>query len=344
MRFIQVGVGGFGGLWVDRLKENPDVQVVGMVDVSDKALEAACRKAGYAPGICFHSLHEALNKVEADAVVVVTPPRFHRAPVVEALKAGLHVISEKPMAESLADCVAILKAARASKRVCVISQNYRYGPQMWTLAKLVREGGLGAIGQVKLDFYLGMDFGGGFRHEMDFPLIVDMSIHHFDLIRFVTGLDPVSVSGSAWNPPWSNYRGDCSSTALFEMHNGARVLYNASWCAKGQFSDWNGNWQIECENGTVAYQNGELRVYRVPKLYKVAGIEIAIPQAPPKSGQAYVLDEFIRCVKGKKRPATCVDDNIRSVSMVFAAVKAMKTGKPVRVLTPEVERLLRKRK
>jgi predicted dehydrogenase len=167
---------------------------------------------------------------------------------------------------------------------------------------------------------------------MPYPVIIDMSIHHFDLIRFVTGLDAVKVSGSAWNPPWSNYKGDCSSTALFEMNNGARILYNASWCSKGAFCDWNGNWQIECEKGTVTYRNGEIRVLHVPKLYKLEKTEILQHTPMPLTAQNYVLDEFMRCVKDRTQPRTVARDNIRSVGMVFAAVKAMQTGRKVDVL------------
>ena len=342
MKFIHVGVGGFGQCWVRVLKENKDAEVVALVDVKEEALKAACEVGGYSTDICFKSLEEALKKVEADAVVSSTPPAFHKHDVVTAMKAGLDVISEKPMSDSMAACKAMLKTTVETGRIYVVSQNYRYAPPMWTLAEIVRSGRLGAIGQVKMDFFMGVDFGGGFRHDMPFPVIIDMSIHHFDLIRFVTGLDAVNVSGSAWNPPWSNYKGDCSSTALFEMNNGARILYNASWCAKGGFCDWNGNWQIECEKGTVTYQNGEIRVLDVPKLYKVEKTEIVSHVSPPKIAQHYILDEFMRCVKARKRPNTEARDNIRSVGMVFATVKAMETGKKAEVLDAETMALLKK--
>ena len=340
MRFIQVGVGGFGGHWVNILKENRDVQVVGMVDIKDEALKAACEKAGHQPAICFHSLDEALAKVQTDVVLVCTPPEYHMAPVCQALKAGLAVISEKPMADSLAHCKTMLRTAKQTKRTYVVSQNYRYSAPTWTMNEVVRSGRLGEIGQVKIDFYLGMDFGGGFRHSMDFPLLVDMSIHHFDLIRFVTGLDAVRVRGYAWNPKWSNYKGDCSSTVVFEMSNGARVLYNASWCAKGQFSDWNGNWQIEGTKGTLEYKQGEMKVHDVPGLYKVEKSEPVLLQQPPKGGQQFVLDDFLEAVKARRRPKTDVYDNIRSVAMVFAAVKAVKTGKPTPILDAALKKLL----
>ncbi len=342
MKFIQVGVGGFGHCWVRVLKDSKDAEVVGMVDVSEDALKKACEVGGYSGNICFKSLEDALKNVKADAVVSCTPPAFHKHDVIAAMKAGLDVISEKPMADSMASCKAMLKAAKETGRTYVVSQNYRYSPPMWTLAKVLRTARLGAIGQVKMDFFMGVDFGGGFRHEMPYPVIIDMSIHHFDLIRFVTGLDAVKVSGSAWNPPWSNYKGDCSSTALFEMNNGARILYNASWCAKGGFCDWNGNWQIECEKGTVTYNNGEIRVLHAPRLYKVEKTEILPHTPPPLTAQNYILDEFIRCVKARTQPRTAARDNIRSVAMVFATVKAMQTGRRIDVLDKETLDLIGK--
>jgi len=332
MRFIQVGVGGFGHVWVRVLKESAAAKVVGLVDVSEAALEKACAAGGYDRAICFASLEEALKKVTADAVVTSTPPAFHKHDVVTALKAGLHVISEKPMSDTMDVCQDMLHAAIRARRTYAVSQNYRYSPPMWTMSHIIRSGTLGAVGQVKLDFFMGVDFGGGFRHEMPFPVIIDMSIHHFDLIRFITGLDAVSVQGGAWNPPWSNYKGDCSSTALFEMNNGARALYNASWCAKGTFCDWNGNWQIECEKGTVIYEKGEIRILHVPELYAWKKTEIVRHLPLKKTAQHHVLDDFIRAVRAGRRPKTDALDNIRSVGMVFATVEAMKTGRRVPVL------------
>lgn len=340
MRFIQVGVGGFGHVWVDCLKQAPDVDVVGLVDINDEALEKACETGGYPRSICYHSLDDVLGHVQADALVCVTPPELHRDAVVKGLQAGLHVISEKPMAASLADCKAMLAAAKETGMVYAVSQNYRYSPEMWTLAQIIGSDDLGDVGQVKLDFFKGVDFGGGFRHEMEYPLIVDMSIHHFDLMRFITGLNPLRVSGRSWNPSWSNYRGDCSSTALFEMDNGAHILYNGSWCSKGSFSDWNGNWQVECEKGTVIYHNGTITVHRVPDLYDNTDT-VSVPlQAPPRQRQDYVLHDFMEAIQSGRKPATDVTDNIHSVAMVFATVNAMKSEQTVEVLDKETRQLL----
>ena len=339
MRFIQVGGGGFGGVWANVLKNDRRAKVVGLVDINPAALEAVCEKHGYDQSICFRSLEEALKNVEADALVCATPPKLHRAPVVAALRAGLHVISEKPMAESMADCKAMLTAARKAKRHYVVSQNYRYQDIMYTIADLVQKGAIGTIGQVKIDFFKGVNFD-GFRAEMPYPLLIDMSIHHFDLIRFLTGLDPISVRGSAWNPSWSHYAGDCSSAIVFDMTEEVRVLYNASWCSKGDYSDWSGNWQIEGSKGTIIYEHGKAVLHTIPEGYSPTKTKEIKPRKMRKEAQAFVLNNFIRAIKEDERPLTDCYDNIKSVAMVFAAVKAVKTERKVAVIDAGVEKLI----
>ncbi len=331
MKFIQVGVGGFGNTWMRLLKDHPDVETVALVDINDQALTTACETYDYPKTIGYRELRQALDATEADALVCCTPPEFHRESVVTALESGLHVISEKPMAAGADDCRIMLDTARTHDKLYVVSQNYRYRPVTWTMAEWIRGGRLGRIGQVKIDFFKGVDFGGGFRHAMEYPLIVDMAIHHFDLIRFVTGLDPVSVTARSWNPFWSNYRGDCSSAVLFEMSEKVHLIYNASWCAKGDFCSWDGNWQIECEHGTLVQKNGLIRIVWTEGLYKPVSEETVTLESPPLTNQAYVLDEFMTAVRGGPRPATVAEDNIKSLSMVFATVEAMDTGRTVPV-------------
>ena len=268
--------------------------------------------------------------MDAEALVCSTPPSVHRKQVVAGLNAGLHVISEKPMAEKMADCRAMLAAAEKTGNVYVVSQNYRYCPETQTVAELVRKGAIGEIGQVKVDFYKGVPFA-GFRAEMPYPLLIDMSIHHFDLVRHLTGLDPVSVRGEAWNPKWSHYKGDCSCSVVFTMSNGARVLYNGSWCAKGDYCDWNGNWLIEGTKGTIIYRNGVIIFNSVPDAYAVVKSREVTKRKMRKTSQSFVLDNFIKCIKSGDRPYTDAQDNIHSIGMVFAAVKAARTGRTVSV-------------
>jgi predicted dehydrogenase len=341
MRLIHIGLGVFGRRWSEVLASSSDVEVVALVDVSEKALVAICEEYGYDPDICFPTLDDALRRVDAEVLLCVTPPEFHREHVIAGLRAGLHVLCEKPMAGSLDDCAAMLQATRETGRTIAVSQHYRYQPDMQTLARLVRRGAIGQVGQVKLDFYKGWHFGAdNFRRTMPYPLIVDMSIHHFDLLRFVTGLEPVTVRGEAWNPSWSENAGATSTSLRYTMNNGARVVYNASWCAQGDFCNWNGDWLIEGDKGSIVYRNGEITLNHGAGGYKISRSETITPEKMPVTGMSWVLSHFVQSVQNGTRPETFVTDNLRSIAMVFAAVEAVQVEQHLPVLSPEWEALL----
>lgn len=342
MKIIHMGVGGFGRHWSQLLVANQNkVDVVALVDNSQEALDATCAEFGYDEAVCYTSLTAALAHVDADILICVTPPQVHRAHVTQALQAGLHVLCEKPMASDIDDCVAMLQASRQFGRKFAISQNYRYRPAIQTMARLVREGVIGEIGQIKLDFYKGWYFDtDNFRRTMAHPLIVDMCIHHFDLLRCITGLEPTAVRGDSWNPPWSDNTGDTSTTLSIAMDNGARFIYSASWCAQGDFCDWNGNWLIEGDKGSIVYTDGTVTLNHAAGRYTIGRSEIITPDEMVLTEQSAVLDRFILAIKTDTRPETDVTDNLRSIRTVFAAVEAVDSGATVRVLSAEMEALL----
>jgi predicted dehydrogenase len=341
VKVIHVGVGGYGRRWSKALEATAGVEVVALVDTDDRALLEARKSHSYSAEICHTTLDEALARVEADVLICVSPPRYHLEHVSGAVSAGLDALCEKPMATDLDDCVAMLKAARGSGRTVAISQQYRYRPEIQALAGLVRRGAIGEIGQVKLDFYKGWYFEeSDFRRTMPYPILVDMAIHHFDLLRFISGLEAVSVRGESWNPAWSENQGDTSTMLAFMMNNGARFVYSASWCAQGDFSGWNGDWLIEGDKGSILYRNGEIVLNHAAGRYKVERSETVTPRPMSLQEQEFVLAHFIDSRRKGTRPQTDVADNLRSIAMVFAAVEAVQTGQRALVLEPELETLL----
>ena len=159
-------------------------------------LKSACEVGGYDASICFSSLEEALGAVEADAVVCATPPAIHEHDVVTALEAGLHAISEKPMSDNLDACKRMLAAAARTGKTYCVSQNYRYSPATWTMAQQIQAGDLGPVGQVKIDFFKGIDFGGGFRHDSHLAFPHDDNLPLSNL--FVTVLERLGIEADAF--------------------------------------------------------------------------------------------------------------------------------------------------
>jgi predicted dehydrogenase len=174
---------------------------------------------------------------------------------------------------------------------------------------------------------------------MAYPLIIDMAIHHFDLMRFLLEGEPVSVFGRSWNPPWSWYKGDASASVSLEFSNGVVVVYNGSWCSTGQETSWNAHWRFECERGVITLQDdrvyvqarrdklldrGGYRQFENDEISEIKPVELA------HVAQAHLLHEFFEAVTHHKAVATTCQDNIKSLSIVFDVIKSFETGQPVR--------------
>jgi predicted dehydrogenase len=322
--------------WVKNLKENPRAAVAALVDIRLEAAHKAATDFGVDPAQCYADLKEALKRTEAEFVVDVTIPEAHCPTTLTALAAGLPVIGEKPMAESMVSARKMVHAAEKANRLYMVSQSRRYDPKHVATQRLLQSGCVGDITTVNCDFYIGAHFG-GFRDEMPSPLILDMAIHHFDLCRFLTGADPVAVYAHEFNPKGSWYRGDVNASAIFEMSNGVVFTYRGSWCAEGCHTSWNGDWRIIGSSGTVLMEKDQLPRGSRPKPGGQRGFHLEQEdirsEAPTINGAgiAGALNEFLDYLETGKVPQGECHDNIKSLAMVFAAIESSRRHRRVPV-------------
>jgi predicted dehydrogenase len=323
IRIIQVGVSGYGRTWLETLaRARGQAQHVALVDVNPAAIVAAraTLDGGDLPG--FDSLPEALRRVEADAVLCVVPPAFHESIVVPALEAGLHVLSEKPIADTLPACHRIVQAARRARGTLMISQKARYHPWVRRFRRALQSGELGGLSHITHTYKDGRLTWGQFRHEMLDPLFIEMSIHHFDLLRAITGRDPVSVWAESWNPPWSGFRGDIVGFARFRFEGDLPVLCTANKISRGDLTSWYGDIVAEGEQATLSLVYPRLYITRM-------GATPASPVGPqtdvltatePQLGQDASFAEFLAAIAAGRPAETSAEDNLKSVAMVLAAI------------------------
>ena len=336
LRLIQCGLGGMGRAWRDNATvSSPDFQVVAVVDVNETALREGGEHLGVPPDRRFGDLRDALAKVEADAVLTVTPPAVHVEHAKLAFAAGLHLLSEKPIADSLENAKRMVRLAADAERQLVVAQNYRYSPAMAHLRRLAKDAPVGQLGHGHLDFYIGADFTGTFREAMEFPLLVDMAIHHLDLIRAVTGRNIVRVTAMSFRPAWSWYRHEPGLKMLLELEGGTPFSYSGDWSALGRQTAWNGTWRLQCAEGSIHVEKDKIAVARCERWGKECREEpIDVPPAP-LNGQAALLADFARAIRENKPAETSGADNLWSFAAVIAGVISATRGK-----TLDVARLL----
>lgn len=131
---------------------------VGLCDRSRAMAEAAARHFGITAPV-YTDAEEMLEAVQPDIVHVLTPPQTHDILVRAALKAGAHVVCEKPMTGSAAETAALITAARDAGRVLVESRNLLFNDPILALLEMIRAGRLGTVREC--DVLLTLDFLGG---------------------------------------------------------------------------------------------------------------------------------------------------------------------------------------
>lgn len=328
LRAILVGAGGMGRAWGRNILECDDTEIAAWVDINIDAAVSAAGQLGLDGVVLTDDLRKAIADARPDFVVDVSVPAAHREVTVTSLEAGLPVIGEKPMAESMDDARAMVAASEKAGKLYMVSQSRRYDGRLAAYRKLI-EGLGGPVGLLKSDFYIGAHFG-GFRAEMASPLIVDMAIHTFDAARYLSGVDPVAVYCEESNPHWSWYQGNASATAIFEMEGGLRYTYCGSWCGDGKPTSWEAEWRAHGPAGCATWDGvnapaASITVDDTSFIRKTDDFTGAIDPNVP-GGIAGSLRDFVNALRTGSTPMGECHDNIKSLAMVMAAVESARMG------------------
>lgn len=328
MRLIQVGVGGFGRSWAELVARAPGVEPVAVVDSDPGARSWAEGMQGLPPGTAFSAFDEALAAVEAEAVLLVTPPATHHPLGLAALAAGKHVLMEKPLAVSLAEGEALVAAAADAGRVLMVSQNYRFRAPARAVQAAVLAGEIGRLLHVSIMFRRDTRTlwpADNFRYAMRHPLVLDMAIHHADLLRMVTGQEATAVEARGWRVPDSPYRHDPAVAALLSLSGGASALYQGTWASDGPDTSWNGEWEVLGETGLLRWTGGmDDPLTGAVTISGWGGRAQPLPlptlAAVDRAGS---LAAFRRAVAMGEEPESSGRDNLGSLNIVLAMAEAL---------------------
>ncbi|MCP5180110.1 MAG: Gfo/Idh/MocA family oxidoreductase [Pseudomonadales bacterium] len=198
LRIGFIGAGGIAATQMQALMSRADVRIVAIADLDAAALEtrgqAFCVEARYT------DYRRMLRESDLDAVSICTPNKAHATATLDALRAGLHVLCEKPMAHSAAAAARMAETAETLGRKLVIGFQYRFNPRTQFLRNAVDKGDLGRIlfGRVQAMRRRGIPNWGVFgRKELQGggPLI-DIGVHVLEMTHYTMG-SPTPVSASA---------------------------------------------------------------------------------------------------------------------------------------------------
>ena len=244
MKTVKLGLIGAGGISQAHCRTMASIEGAEIIAVSD-LVQANLDRAKENWGISktFNDYNEMLEMDELEAVLVCTPTGVHGAPTVAALKAGKHVLCEKPMEAKLGPATEMVRAAHENGKILMVALKLRYSPQVIKAKEIVDTGTLGDIYYVETvaDRRRGNP-GGSFIRKATAGLgaAADIGIYALDTALYLMGHPkPVAVSGIAsnelslnntWNPALKETEVEDFAVGWVLFDNGARMVFKTCWC------------------------------------------------------------------------------------------------------------------
>lgn len=336
-RAVLVGCGAMSKGWLEAITGplRNRTTIVGLVDIDRAAAERRAEEFGLSDIAIGTDLDAVLNQTRPDLVFDVVIPAARQLVVETGLRHGCHVLSEKPMATSLADARAMVAQAQSAGRIHAIMQNRRYNEGTRRIRATLQSGAIGEVTAIHADFFVAPHFG-GFREQMQDVLLVDMAIHTLDAARFMTGKSPLAVYCHESNPKGSWWAHGAVANAIFELADGVVFTYRGSWAAEGARTSWDSSWRVVGTRGMLVWDGHDEFAAHVAAgndgfLRPTAPVAILPANGGETKGHESVLAAFLDAVEAGRQPETAGADNIKSLSMVFGAIDSARAGRRIEI-------------
>ena len=342
---VKIGIIGCGKIaqvrHIPEYLANPNAEVYGFYDINpDRAKELAKKYNGKA----YPTWEAMLSDPEITAVSVCAANHVHGEITVAALWAGKHVLCEKPMAISLEECEAMVKAAEASGKYLMIGQNQRLAGAHVKAKELIARGEIGRVLTFRTTFghsgpeSWSIDPGRNVwffdKSKAAMGVMADLGIHKTDLIQYLLGSRIVKVQAMLTTLDKKDAAGnpigvDDNAICIYQMENGVTGTMTASWTYYGAE-----------DNTTVIYgTKGELRLYDDPvhSLRQINAdgtrIDYCLDRIQTNDNQTAsgVIDQFIACLTEGKEPEISGKNVLHAMKAVFAAIESSDRGRLVEI-------------
>jgi predicted dehydrogenase len=319
-----IGAGYWGPNIVRNLYEAPGAEAVAVADLSQERLDAISKRF---PALRVTTDHrELIADPSIDAICVVTPVRTHRKIAEEAFAAGKHVFVEKPLAHTVSDAEAIVRAGERAKKTLMVGHTFVYNPAVAAVKELLDSDGIGKVHYVDSQrVNLGL-------HQFDINVLWDLGPHDVSIMLYWLGEEP----------EWVQCTGACFVQANIEdvvflmigFPSGALAHAHLSWLAPSKLRTtivigsqkmvvYDDNQAVEkvkvYDQGVEKLESDELR-----RSYRAG--DIHSPRVPMTEALQIEMRHFIECVRDGKKPRSDGEAGLMVVRVLELAMRSLRSG------------------
>jgi predicted dehydrogenase len=328
---VKWGVLGAGGFANNRFiphfggAKSAELHAIMVRDMS-RAREIA---QGHGAPAAYDSVEALLADDQVQVVYVCTPVHLHCEHVLAAARAGKHVLCEKPMARTEAECERMIRTcAREDVKLMMAFMN-RFRPAHVGIREMIERGELGTILALRAQLASFYALGEGAWRQVPRlaggGALYDLGSHALDLLCFLGG--PVAQVSALVDTRVQDYEADDLATLLVRFESGAHGLMLTAFCMRGRASPvevFGTEGSVVCRRTIGPFEQGEV------VLFDAQGEPQAL-EFPPSLGYAEEIEHLSRCVLEGAQPSVTGHDGLHNVAIMRAAQESARTGRAIRL-------------
>ncbi len=318
-----IGVGSMGGNHARVYKEMADL--VAVYDFDEKKAKEVAERFGCK---AYSDIDKFLKESGVEAITVATPTIHHKEPVIKALEAGIDVLVEKPISDTVENGKEMMKAAEKSGRILSVGMIERHNPIVNFTKEILEKNAIGKIVTIST------------RRVSNYParikdvgVITDLGVHDIDVIRYLANSEVKSVYALGGNV--KTYELIDHATVLLEFENRIEGLMEVSWLTPMKlrqvmvtgidgFAEMD---YVDQELKISSSSYGKIDVsnlWRIPQNYEIKRMRVA--QEEPLKRE---IKDFLNAIETGKDPLVKGIDGLRDLEIAKAAEESILTGKKV---------------
>ena len=325
IRMALIGCGGMGNAHRRALELLRDrVRMTAAVDPDEARARAAAQALGCDTTASDH--HQVLDDI--DAAIVATPHHLHHPVGMDLLRAGKHVMMEKPMANTEAQCLALIRAAEDGGLTFMVAYCMRFHPVVVEMARLIRARTYGDPFQLSIwtEQHTQREPGSWIHRKetLGGGQLFSHGCHYIDILLHWMG-NPVEGThiGTNFGTPWMEGEGTSNVTIRFD--NGALGYHFGTWGAQGTRLKY--SFHAHCTGGMLEGQisTGRLILHRDAE-EEATGRERLLFEAEPGKHVQHELSHFVDCIESGQRPVTDGARSLQSLRVIWRLYEAEQRG------------------
>lgn len=340
-----IGAGAIGQDHLASFKQHPAARVVALAEVSRKRGRETAERFGIPEVVTDY--RELLARADIDVVSIALPNYLHARVALDALRAGKHVMLDKPMATNARDAAKLVAEAKKRGVLFMVGQNFRFNGDTQTAKQVIDTGALGEIYHAKTSWSrrAGIPRIGSWFTQKRFAgggCTYDIGVHALDRCLFLMGeFDAASVSGQTYakfgprglgNGGWGRSEIDKKATfdvddlsiALIKLKSGRTVLLETSWAAHGPLVDVNSTQLFGTDAGLIL---PPVQLFKQTRTgYTTQFVD---PLPPPVNTNRMV--HFVDCLLGNATPFIKPTESVAVQKILDAIYTSAATGREIRI-------------